>query len=121
MDEIAAASHIDERIRVIRGQRVILDSDLASLYDVRTSRLLEQVRRLPIDETRGWKLEIANCDLKFGSRCTSVPLLHLRGGTKRIPAGFKAADRDAARLRASPPKIELKSRVARCSSVRFHR
>ncbi len=40
-------------IRVVRGQRVILDSDLARLYGVTTSRLNEQVRRnkrrFPID------------------------------------------------------------------------
>lgn len=34
-------------IRVVRGQRVILDSDLARLYGVSTSRLNEQVRRNP--------------------------------------------------------------------------
>jgi hypothetical protein len=40
-------------IRVVRGQRVILDSDLARLYGVTTSRLNEQFRRnrrrFPID------------------------------------------------------------------------
>lgn len=33
------------RIRVFRGQRVLLDSDLAELYAVETRRLNEQVRR----------------------------------------------------------------------------
>ena len=32
-------------IMVIRGQKVILDSDLAALYGVETKRLNEQVRR----------------------------------------------------------------------------
>ena len=32
-------------VRVIRGQRVMLDSDLAGFYGVATKRLLEQVRR----------------------------------------------------------------------------
>jgi hypothetical protein len=32
-------------IMVIRGENVILDSDLAKLYDVETRRLNEQVRR----------------------------------------------------------------------------
>jgi uncharacterized membrane-anchored protein YjiN (DUF445 family) len=32
-------------IRVVRGQRVILDSDLARIYDVTTKRLNEQVKR----------------------------------------------------------------------------
>jgi hypothetical protein len=37
--------HVESRILVIRGQRVILDSDLAELYEVTTTRLNEQVRR----------------------------------------------------------------------------
>jgi hypothetical protein len=36
---------IESRILVIRGQRVMLDSDLAELYRVSTSRLNEQVKR----------------------------------------------------------------------------
>ena len=37
--------HIESLIRVIRGQKVMLDSDLAMLYGVTTSRLNEQVKR----------------------------------------------------------------------------
>lgn len=36
---------VSQRIRVIRGQRVLLDSDLAALYGVTTKRLNEQVGR----------------------------------------------------------------------------
>jgi len=36
---------IAQRILVLRGQRVLLDSDLAELYGVRTERLNQQVRR----------------------------------------------------------------------------
>ena len=32
-------------IRIVRGQRVLLDSDLAAVYGVTTKRLNEQVRR----------------------------------------------------------------------------
>jgi len=41
----AATIDLSHRIRVIRGQRVLLDSDLAALYGVTTKRLNEQVRR----------------------------------------------------------------------------
>ncbi|HEU4952722.1 MAG TPA: ORF6N domain-containing protein [Holophagaceae bacterium] len=34
-----------ERIHMIRGQRVILDQDLAELYGVETRRLNEQIKR----------------------------------------------------------------------------
>ena len=36
---------IEQTIKVVRGQRVMLDSDLAALYRVTTKRLNEQVRR----------------------------------------------------------------------------
>ena len=37
--------NIESLIRVIRGQQVMLDSDLAMLYGVETKRLKEQVKR----------------------------------------------------------------------------
>lgn len=37
--------HIAQSILSLRGQRVLLDSDLATLYGVETRRLNEQVRR----------------------------------------------------------------------------
>jgi hypothetical protein len=43
----AEEAAIASRIRFIRGQRVMLDSDLAFLYGVQTKRLNEQVRRNP--------------------------------------------------------------------------
>lgn len=38
-------NQINEKIYFIRGQKVILDRDLAQLYEVPTKRLKEQVRR----------------------------------------------------------------------------
>ena len=40
-----APLEVSKRILVLRGQRVLLDSDLAALYGVKTLRLNEQVRR----------------------------------------------------------------------------
>ena len=37
----------NQRILLLRGKRVILDADLAELYDVETKRLNQQVRRNP--------------------------------------------------------------------------
>jgi hypothetical protein len=69
---------IERSIFLIRGQRVMLDADLAELYDVTTKRLNEQVKRnrgrFPADFmfqlTAKEKTEVvANCDhlskLKF--------------------------------------------------------
>jgi hypothetical protein len=42
---IATIEEIERTIHVIRGQRVMLDTDLANLYGVTTRRLNEQVSR----------------------------------------------------------------------------
>jgi len=75
---IAPAERIESRILLIRGHKVMLDSDLAQVYRVRTKRLNEQVKRnkdrFPADFmfklTAREKAEVvANCDhlrrLKF--------------------------------------------------------
>ncbi|MDD3180892.1 MAG: ORF6N domain-containing protein [Opitutaceae bacterium] len=43
--DLVPVEHIQSRILVLRGVRVVLDRDLAVLYGVTTKRLLEQVRR----------------------------------------------------------------------------
>jgi ORF6N domain len=51
--KVATANDIEKSIHVIRGQRVILDADLARLYGVTTRRLNEQLSRnkdrFPVD------------------------------------------------------------------------
>ncbi len=72
------AELIETKILLIRGQKVMIDSDLAKLYCVTTKRLNEQVKRnlerFPIDFMMQLTLEekeevVANCDhlrnLKF--------------------------------------------------------
>ncbi|MBU4257858.1 MAG: ORF6N domain-containing protein [Proteobacteria bacterium] len=44
-NEVVPVDQIENIILVIRGQKVILDRDLAQLYNVTTKRLNEQVRR----------------------------------------------------------------------------
>ena len=43
--ELVPPEHIERSILLIRGHKVMLDSDLAELYGVTTKRLNEQVRR----------------------------------------------------------------------------
>jgi hypothetical protein len=43
--ERVAVEHITRTILILRGQRVILDAELAALYGVSTKRLNEQVKR----------------------------------------------------------------------------
>jgi hypothetical protein len=44
-EDTITPAEIEEAIHVVRGQRVMLDSDLARLYGVTTGRLNEQVTR----------------------------------------------------------------------------
>jgi hypothetical protein len=77
---LVATTGIARRILVIRGHKVMIDADLAALYDVPTKRLNQQVKRnakrFPADFmfqlTRGERDEVvANCDhlsrLKFAA------------------------------------------------------
>src|SRR5207244_1189848 len=43
--EVILVEQIEPRIRQVRGQKIILDRDLAELYGVATKRLNEKVRR----------------------------------------------------------------------------
>ena len=74
------AEVISSRILLIRGERIMLDADLATLYGVETKRLNEQVRRnkerFPADfmfqlNAEERKEVVANCDhlsrIKFSS------------------------------------------------------
>ena len=45
MDVTVPMEAVKSKIYLIRGQKVLLDSDLAVLYGVETGRLNEQVRR----------------------------------------------------------------------------
>ena len=78
MNKLTSEEMINQRILCLRGERVMLDADLAILYGVETKRLNEQVRRnrerFPDDFmfqlTAEEKAEVvANCDhlirLKF--------------------------------------------------------
>ena len=42
---VLRVEHIEERILLIRGEKVVVDADLAKFYGVPTKRLNEQVKR----------------------------------------------------------------------------
>lgn len=46
-ETLIPAAHIERLIFIIRGQKVMLDSDLARIYGVTTARLNQQVKRNP--------------------------------------------------------------------------
>jgi len=85
---------IESRILLIRGQKVMVDRDLASLYGVPTKRLNEQVkrniRRFPDDFMfRLNKIEtevlVANCDqLKSLKYSSSLPYVFTEQGVAML-------------------------------------
>jgi ORF6N domain len=84
-EELMPVEGIDNKIFTIRGQKVMIDRDLAELYGVETGYLNRQVRhnidRFPLDFMfQVTKEEYENLICKF---CISN-----RGGTRFLPLAF---------------------------------
>lgn len=61
--DMAIVPDLQDRILTIRGERVILDSDLAEIYGVKTKRLNEQVRRNADRFPDDFSFRIARCEV----------------------------------------------------------
>jgi len=89
MKEIIPAELIERKILVIRGEKVMLDADLAGLYGVETKRLNEQVRRnierFPDDFMFQLTDEEFNC-LRSQFATSNKPAG--RGGRRHLPNAF---------------------------------
>ena len=85
MTQLIPAEVIERKIFLIRGHKVMLDSDLATLYGVSTSRLNEQVRRnakrFPADFM--FQLTREEFDILISHFATSR-----WGGTRKLPLAF---------------------------------
>ena len=81
MPNLIPQERVESKILIIRGQKVMLDRDLAKLYEVPTRRLNEQVKRsmkrfpedfmfqLTKEEMENWKSQIAiSNSVKMGLR-----------------------------------------------------
>lgn len=83
--ELVPVEQVERLIRVLRGQRVILDADLAALYGVKTSNLNQavsrNVQRFPDDFMLQMTLEEFR-DLKFQFGTSRW------GGTRKAPRAF---------------------------------
>lgn len=84
-DQLSETIDIQPMIKVIRGQQVMLDSDLSALYGVETRRLNEQVKR---------NLERFPDDFMFQLRKEELDNLMSQnatsswGGTRKLPYAF---------------------------------
>jgi hypothetical protein len=81
---------IEKRIFVIRGQKVMLDSDLAELYGVETRRLNEQVRRNLARFPEDFMFQLT--PLEFESLMSQIATSKSgRGGRQKQPLVFTEA------------------------------
>ena len=116
---IASVEQIESEIFLVRGQKVMLDADLAELYGVETKRLNEQVRRnserfpedfmfqLTIEEFANLRSQIATSNNSPGNTAG-------RGGRRHLPYAFTEHGAImAASVLNSPRAVEASVQVVR--------
>ncbi|MBR5100088.1 MAG: ORF6N domain-containing protein [Bacteroidales bacterium] len=80
---------IKSKIRLIRGEQVMLDSDLAELYGVETKNLKRQVRRNAIRFPEDFMFELTPTEFSL-LRCQNGTSKE-RGGNQYLPFAFTAS------------------------------
>lgn len=88
--DIIPIGQIENRIFVLRGKRVMLDSDLVALYGVTTSRLNEQVSRNPdrFPEDFAFSMEKHEVTNLMSQIATSSGNQRRHGGRRKVPRVF---------------------------------
>jgi hypothetical protein len=81
------AAFIERRIYVIRGQRVMLDSDLAALYEVETKALNRAVKRNPDRFPKDFMFQLTE-EESNSLRCQIGTSNETRGGRRYSPHVF---------------------------------
>ena len=107
---------IAHSILVLRGQRVLIDADLASLYGVTTKRLNEQVRRNRerFPEDFMFQLSAAESSALRSQFATSNITRSARGGRRYLPYAFTEHGAiQAANVLNSPRAVEMGIYVVR--------
>ena len=84
---ILPAERIESRILLARGQKVILDSDLAELYGVNTKRLNEQVKRNRDRFPADFMFQLSSAEAE-NLRSQSATSKSARGGRRYRPYAF---------------------------------
>ena len=77
---------IQQRIYEIRGYKVMLDFDLAELYEVETKRLKEAVRRNKVRFPDDFMFQLTKNE--FDSLRSQIATSNKRGGTRYMPFAF---------------------------------
>ena len=106
-----ALAHIAESIVEVRGQRVLLDEELAALYGVPTRRLNEQVRRNRSRFPADFLIELT--ELEFANLKSQIATSSW-GGRRKLPFAFTEHGAiQAATILNSPRAIEMSVYVVR--------
>jgi hypothetical protein len=84
---IVVARKVDSKIFVLRGQRVILDTDLAELYGVQVRHLNQQVKRNAKRFPLAFRFQLSAHELKI-LRSQNVISSERHGGTRYLPYAF---------------------------------
>lgn len=79
---------IEQTILFIRGEKVILDEDLAKLYGVSTSRLNEQVARNSSRFPRDFMFQLTREESRFLKSQNAISKMKRRGGRRTLPRAF---------------------------------
>lgn len=115
--QLIPLEHIQGRILVLRGQRVLLDSDLAELYGVPTRQLKQAVKRnaAKFPEDFAFELSLEEGESIRRSRSQSVTLKTARGGNlKYAPLAFTEHGAiQAANVLRSDTAIQMSVEVVR--------
>ncbi|HVA67379.1 MAG TPA: ORF6N domain-containing protein [Elusimicrobiota bacterium] len=87
MKDLVLGSPIERRIYLIRGHKVMLDSDLADIYGVTTPRLNEQVRRNAKRFPPDFMFQLTKDEAKSLRSQFAISKMG-RGGRRYLPRAF---------------------------------
>ncbi len=60
MSEIVKLENIEDKLQMIQGEQVLLDSDVAEIYGVETKRINEAVKNDPTKFPDGYLLDLTD-------------------------------------------------------------
>jgi hypothetical protein len=124
MRTIVPAGHIERKIHLIRGLKVMLDEDLATLYGVPTKYLNQQVRRnqrrFPDDfllrltwrETKVLRLQIATLEVGKGRHRKYPPLAFTEQGIAMLSGVLNSPRAVAVNIEIMRAFIRLRTLLA---------
>ena len=82
------SERIEKSILLIRGEKVMLDADLASLYDVSTGRLNEQVKRNLVRFPKDFAFQLTKAEHHLLISQNAISKSTGRGGRRKLPWVF---------------------------------